>query len=341
MTPIPPSPPQSEAADAPASPGSGAGQALTAFLRGIERRGIVFADLLAGDTAAAEQAFAVALRHFRDHAVAQPFAHWPRLFWRTLLASPKLRGGAAHARWEPPFEGLGQIGSGPRAALLLRLVAGLTDADAAAALAVAAPTYRLALRRALPHHPDGTPDAEAWKGLDAAVQQVLRELPAERLAHLARLRQAAVQGRRPELIGPAPPPAPRAQGDDATRIRLRRWLWGGVAACALGLLATFLPLGWVAGEGDATIRVRPLGTASAPAARFDAALGLLTEPDFELLAQAPLPPPADDPAFYAWLAANESGSQIAGVDEGMRDPIEEPAARADEVAAQPESIDAP
>lgn len=333
MTQIPQPSPHTEA-DAPA--------ALTAFLRGIERRGIVFADLVCGDAVAAEQAFAVALRHFRDHALAQPFAHWPRLFWRTLLASPKLRAGSPAALWPPAFEGLGAIGSGPRAALLLRLVAGLTDADAAAALAVAPPTYRLALRRALPHRADGSPDAAAWSALGDAVQHALRDLPAARLAHLARLRQAAVQGRRPDLIGPAPPPPAPVDAPLARRLRLTRWLWAGVAACALALAASFLPLDWGSGQGDASIRVRPLGAAASPAARYDAAMGLLTEPDFELLAATPLPPPADDPAFYAWMAA----AQLAEVDaddprSGMRDPVEQVAAAADDANAPPESIDAP
>lgn len=289
-------------ADAPA--------ALTAFLRGIERRGAVFAELLVGDALRAEQAFAVALRQFRDHALAQPFAHWSRLFWRTLLASPKLRAPAPASRWEGPFAALAPIGGGPRAALLLRLVAGLTDADAAAALGIAPPTYRLALRQALPHREDGSADPEAWRALAEAVQQAIRGLPAERLAHLARLRQAAVQGRRPELIGPLHVPAPEAEPEHAParHRRLRALLWAGVAACGVGLAVTFLwPPGWSGEGGDPGIRIRPLGPAQSPAARFDAATALLTERDFEVLAAGPLAPPLDDPAFYAWYAASRGG----------------------------------
>jgi hypothetical protein len=334
----------SEAADAPA--------ALTAFLRGIERRGAVFADLMCGDPAAAEQAFAVALRHFRGHALSQPFAHWPRLFWRTLLASPVLRGGVAAPRWAPGFEVLGEAGAGPRAALLLRLVAGLADAEAAAVLGVAPATYRLALRRALPHREDGSPDPEAWRTLDRQVQEAIRGLPAERLAHLARLRQAAVQGRRPELIGPLPVPhEPDADpASDMPHRGLRRALWAGVAACVLALLASFLfPAGWraeVGGDGDPQVRVRPLGAAASPAARYDAAFGLLGERDFELLAAPPAQPPLDDPAFYAWYAA-ELGRDPATADPeaGMRDPIEEAipleGMPPDAPTRETESIDAP
>lgn len=323
-----------DAADAPA--------AVSAFLRGIERRGAIFAELLAGDPLLAEQAYAVALRQFRDHALAQPFPRWPQLFWRTLLASPKLRAGAAAPHWAPAFEGLGAIGSGPRAALLLRLVAGLTDPDAAAALGVAQPTYRLALRKALPHHADGSADPDAWRALGEATQQAIRGLPAERLAHLARLREAAVQGRRPELIGPMPVPDPveAGPGEQRPRPRLRALLWAGVAACGLGLAATFLwPFFGGSGEpGDPEIRISPLGAAQAPAARYDAATGLLTEPDFELLAADPASPPADDPGFFAWYAADLAKGTDPDPNAGMR--ASEPAS-ATAQSSQPESSDAP
>ncbi len=312
--------------------------ALTTFLRGIERRGAVFADLLAGDAIRAEHAYAIALRQFREQAPAQPYASWPRLFWRILAAAPKLRDGAGAAHWKGPFAALAALGSGPRAALLLRLVAGLTEADAAAALDVAAPTYRLALHRALPRRADGGPDPDAWRALDTAVRQAVHDLPAERLAHLARLREAAVQGRRPELIGPLPPPSADVRAaPPPPHARLRGLLWAGVGACALALAlaASFVwPFGW-RGAGDG-VRVQPLGPADAPAARFDAASALLTERDFELLAAGPLSPPADDPAFYAWYAAERArGDADKDPTAGMRDPEPLPESN------QPESIDAP
>ena len=325
----------------PALPDADAPAALTAFLRGIERRGAVFAELLVGDPLRAEQAFAVALRQFRDHALVQPFAHWSRLFWRTLLAAPKLRAPAPAPRWEGPFAALAPLGSGPRAALLLRLVAGLTDADAAAALGIAPPTYRVALRHALPHREDGSADPDAWRALAEAAQEAIRGMPAERLAHLARLRQAAVQGRRPELIGPLQPPVPETGPGDARERhgRLRTLLWAGVAACVVGLAATFLwPPRWSGEGGDPGIRVRPLGPARSPVARFDTATALLTERDFELLAAGPLAPPMDDPAFYAWYAASQGEEGGApDMDAGMRAP--EPGTPS--VAPEPESIDAP
>ncbi len=341
MTQTPPSDPMGM----PSAPVSSTGQAVTAFLRGIERRGALFAELQGGDPVVADLAYAQALRVFRDSAASHAFAYWPRLFWRALLAAPPLRAGSADAQWPPPFTVLGACGSGPRAALLLRLAAGLTDADAASVLGIAAPTYRLALQQALPRSADGSADPGAWRALDAAMQEALRMLPAERLAHLARLRQAAAQGRRPDLIGPLPVQPAEPPPDARPAPVVRGALWAGVALCALGLVGTFVwPWPWPITEGsDPQVRTRPLPPAQRPAARFDRATALLTEPDFELLAQADADAMPEDPGFLAWLAAErarvESGD--AGIKTGiagMRDPMPP---QTDALASQPESVDAP
>ena len=70
MTPRPPSDP----ADATAP------TALGAFLRGVERRGLVFARLLAGSPQAGDQALAWALDGFASAAGRTPFGDWPRRF---------------------------------------------------------------------------------------------------------------------------------------------------------------------------------------------------------------------------------------------------------------------
>src|SRR3546814_7005135 len=59
-----------DAASAPA--------ALTAFLRGVERRGAVFAQLQVGDAATGDRALVAAMRAFRLPAAKIPFADWPR-----------------------------------------------------------------------------------------------------------------------------------------------------------------------------------------------------------------------------------------------------------------------
>ncbi|NZA25276.1 sigma-70 region 4 domain-containing protein, partial [Luteimonas sp. SJ-92] len=132
--------------------------AVSAFLRGVERRAAVFAQLQAGDAAAGDAALAAAMAAFRDAAARTQFGDWPRRFWAQLLAARPLRGAAATERWPPQFAALAQLGHGPRAALLLRLVANVSEADAAAVLGISRPTYRLALRRALPRDGEGRAD---------------------------------------------------------------------------------------------------------------------------------------------------------------------------------------
>ena len=62
--------------------------ALAAFLRGVERRGAVLAELQAGDAAAGDAALAAAMAGFRAAAADLPMADWPRAFWTRLLAQP-------------------------------------------------------------------------------------------------------------------------------------------------------------------------------------------------------------------------------------------------------------
>ena len=69
----------------------GAPPALAAFLRGVERRGAVLAELQCGDADAGDAALAQAMRRFRAEAAGQPMSQWPRRFWTLLLSQPGLR----------------------------------------------------------------------------------------------------------------------------------------------------------------------------------------------------------------------------------------------------------
>ena len=318
--------------DAPAAPA-----ALTAFLRGVERRGAVFAQLLAGDGTEGDAALSIAMHAFRGMAARSPFADWPRRFWSQLLAAPTLRQPPRSPAWAAEFAWLGQLGHGPRAALLLRLVAGLSEADAAAVLGIARPTYRLALQRALPHHADGSPDVEAWRALGDATQAVVRGLPAERLAHLAHEREDAIhpgQRRRPPApaVGDAPP----------------RWwrpaLAGVAVATALALAATVWPgVGDLGGTAPDGIRSEPLPPAEEPAARYPPEAALASHRDLDLLLAAgqleAAGAAAADPAFHAWYAA-----QLAAEGKGEGAGAQPPAANGDAPAAdstRSETDDAP
>jgi hypothetical protein len=266
--------------------------ALAAFLRGVERRGAVLAELQCGDAVAGDAALAAAMRAFRLGAADEPMADWPRRFWTLLLAAPQLRRPPPDPHWPRELAWLGRLTPAPRAALLLRLASGLDEAEAAAVLAVAPASYRLALRRALPHRDDGRADPGAWAALREQVHRRIKTLPAERLAHLARLREAAIAGTTPPGRAAGPRPAPG----------LRRALWAGVALC-VALLAATWAWPWLQGRADQDgIRTDDL-RAERPAARFDEHTALLGHRDFALLADPAGLAASEDLGFYSWLAA--------------------------------------
>ncbi|KRA17323.1 hypothetical protein [Lysobacter sp. Root604] len=292
-----PSGPAGHTNDAPA--------ALAAFLRGVERRGAVLAELQAGDAGAGDAALAAAMRAFRDGIEAAPMADWPRRFWSQLLAQPGLHQRTRVAIPLDATDRLGELGHGPRAALLLRLAAGLSEPDAAAALGVAQPTYRLALQRALPHHADGSADPAAWQQLREQIHRRIKTLPPERLTRLTAAREAALRGA---------PVAAEGQRGDAPVVaagRRPRWLmallWTLLALCALAFAATWWwPLGGVADWlGGPPIQVEALPEAEAPAARYSHEAGLIGDRDFALLADPEGEAGARELAFHSWLAARE------------------------------------
>ena len=291
MAPCPRLPPMSSRSP-DATPASAAPPALAAFLRGVERRGLVFAWLLSGSREAGAEALAWALDRFRREAGRTPFGEWPRRFWSLLLAAPSLRRPPADPAWGGEFDWLSRIGHGPRAALLLRLVAGLAESDAASVLGIARPTYRLGLQRALPHVADGSADVEAWEALGQAAQALVRELPQ------TLQRQATEQ---PGTAGPSMSADRRPAGRG-----VRAALWLVVLLTVAGLVATFLPLGnrlptGLAGAPDAILS-EALPETEPPSGRYPDADALELHPDLALLLDAgKADAAAADPAFHAWL----------------------------------------
>ncbi|MEG3049717.1 MAG: DUF3106 domain-containing protein [Thermomonas sp.] len=246
--------------------------AVTAFLRGLDRRARLFATVQAGDEVAARHALAVVARVFGGEAGQWPIAEWPRQYWRLLLAAPSLRKPPA-AVPASQLPGIGRLPAETRAAVLLHLVAGLDDADASAALGLDTAAYQARIRDALPRNALGQPDVDVWRAWRAAVE---REL-----------------ARAPEPASPDPgsgSTSPRevdAQPASDARHRFRlRWLWAGVVVCVLAMIATFFlhPRGREAfDEWRTQIKREPLGPAAPPKALFDAT-DVALHPDRELLA---------------------------------------------------------
>lgn len=285
--------------------------ALSAFVRGLERRAALFAELQCGDAAVAEAAVAAALQDFVAAAAYMPMADWPRSFWATLLDVPTLRSRSGEqGQWPPPFTSLAGVGHGPRAALLLSVVARLSEADAAGVLGVAQPTYRLALQHALPRTAQGHPDVAVWDALDDAARQSLRDLPPERLRRLEHMRDAALSG---DASAPVAEPSgrqPQTHPEPETRGSPPRWLspllWAGLGVCALAFALSFVLPDQshnVRADAGEAIRRDPLPVAAAASQPYDEDLALLSHRDFEQLADPTDHAVSEELALYSWYAA--------------------------------------
>ncbi|MCC8362953.1 DUF3106 domain-containing protein [Lysobacter sp. A6] len=284
-------------ADAPTNTASTG--ATAAFLRGVERRAALLAQCQCGSEAKGDAAVAAALRAFTRIAPDAPMAVWPVRFWSLLLAAPDLRRSADDAAWPSTWAPLAQLGNGPRAALLLRLVAGLEMDDAAAALGVSSDAYRTALQRAIPYREDGTPDRDAWLAWVAAVRVEIEGMQPDRLGRLHAPPQAtrAMPGRTTEAVDARSAPAGR------------RWRPIAVAAGVAIAVGAFAYVGWrghwfgdLPFRGD-LVRTAPLPPADPPVARYDADLGAWTHRDFLAIADPQGVARAGDLPFFAWYAA--------------------------------------
>lgn len=260
--------------------------ALAAFLRGVERRGAVLAELQSGDPTLGDAALTRTLAAFRPLALQAPMAEWPALFWAELLGQPALRR-AVRAR-PPAF--LPQCTPPVRAALLLKLAAGLDDSQAARVLDVAEGSLRSAVARAAPRGSDGALDPLAWTQMQAEVQQRIRGLSTERGMRLARMREAALTA-----------PAERFFPTQHHRIPRR-----ALAVAAAGAIALAGTWAFEYARGDAQVRVEPLGRAGAPASTFDAEAARITHPDFDLLADPDSEALARNVAFLSWVAGRDA-----------------------------------
>lgn len=268
----------------PALPAS----ALSAFLRGIERRALVFALAQAGDETASRAAVLATVRDFSAEAGDTAIGNWPARFWTLLVQRPELARGIGG---DPV---LAALSPGPRAALLLRLVAGLDFAHGAQVLAVSEPTYRFALQRGL--------DQLHAAGHDMAVLEALRESLRLRVA-------ASASGIASEPVAPAiatarpagPEPAlPRRRGAAVLAAGLASLL---LAAVALSLLPPV----------DAWLQAQfsPAATpsVSTPPLSLDEVGALVTHPDFDLLRAPADEALAQDLGFLAWY---EAGAPLPG-----------------------------
>jgi len=287
--------------------------ALTAFLKGVERRADVLASLQCGDPELAGRALAAAFRAFQARAGEWPMAVWPTRFWALLAATPALREPGRAPQWPAGLAALAPLAAEDRLALLLRIVVGLDETAAAEVLGVDEAAYRQALARACPRDAAGHPDANAWRALAEAAQRELRDVAPQRLARIADVREAAVRASAAGTQAAAPRMAARPAR--ARRV-VPRWLIAGIVL--LGLVAA--TAWWVLRRPPVSLPPDPVSQApagvlhvtdaapvlveelpaddleppAAVASADPAAAAMLADPDLALARQAD---------FYAWFAA--------------------------------------
>ena len=262
--------------------------ALSAFLRGIERRAFVFAQVQCGDDDVAEAALGRAMRAFKATSATIPLSAWPAGFWAHLMAQAELPKGQS----EVPE--LRVLSSGPRAALLLRMVGGLDFPHAASVLGISEATYRFALKRALQQLGEGGVSYAALGTLRERLHRQVKTLAEPRTASLAALRARVLEGA--AEVPPLPPrPAPPIW---------RRLAWGALVLLALGFAATFWTPARVLPPGGT--EALPIGQAPVPVPATSAS-DWVTHPDYQLLAAPADERLASELALLSWIASGEAG----------------------------------
>lgn len=253
-----------------------------AFVRGIEPRGLVLAQNQCAHAGRARLAVRSCKAEFHERAPDVPSEQWPSLYWCILMAQPPMR--AMIAR--DPRNPFSLLDPGPRAALLLRLVAGLDPLEGAQALDVSVEAYRHALYRAT--------ESLGARGIDESWMRALRD--------------------RLELDSrPTHATAPDASEEDAQAIHhtlpprwLRPVLIGLACVLAAAGIASFfwLPafLRHGGSNGTETLRERK------PAEMLPANANLFAGADFDLLADPQGAGIARDLDLYAWYAATANAN---------------------------------
>ena len=270
--------------DTPTPPASAPSSATSAFLRGIERRAYVFAHVQCGGERDAEAALGRTIHAFRTLAAVSPLSSWPAGFWSLLLAQEELSRGTGGA------PELVTLGSGPRAALLLRLVAGLDFAHAAQVLGVSEDTYRFALERALQQLGEAGVSYAGLRTLRERLHRQVKTLPEERTRALADLRDRALG---------APAERPVGRPPIARPPWLLRALWIALGVLALVFVATFLDVGRSLAPG--TTATLPEESVT-PVPEATPASDIVMHPDYAQLAAPDDARIAEDVAFLSWLA---------------------------------------
>lgn len=260
----------------PQLPTSTGSNAMQAFRRGIDRRAYVLARAQCGDSQLLQSALIGVDSAFKAEYAELPISQWPIRFWTLLLSRKEL------AQGQSPWPALASISHGPRAALLLRLVAGLDFPHAAQVLNISETTYRFALERGLEQLHDAGFNFQELERLRDTFFEEVKQLPSE-----------VIQPQQAAETFHAIPEAMSAAADKAGANKrppaLWRWL---VLLVALVLAVCF---GWWQTRTDEVSTATLLALSDVQNA--------VIHPDYELITRPEVQTQAQDLALLSWIAA--------------------------------------
>jgi hypothetical protein len=246
---------------------------MQAFRRGIDRRAFVLARAQCGDNQLLQSALSAVDATFNAEYAELPISQWPIRFWTLLLSRKEL------AQGQSPWPALASISHGPRAALLLRLVAGLDFSHAAQVLNVSETTYRFALERGLEQlHAAGFHFQELERLRDNFFEEV-KQLPTELIQ--TRERPAVI-------ITPATPPAEQEPGVE----KKSYWPW---LLLFLVMVASGLAWWWWSTQSTEADNSKPVTLTDIQTA--------VIHPDYDVIANPDIQAQTKDLAFLSWIAA--------------------------------------
>ena len=250
---------------------------MQAFRRGIDRRAYVLARAQCGDDDLLQSALSSVDAAFNAEYADLPISQWPIRFWTLLLSRKEL------AQGQSPWPALASISHGPRAALLLRLVAGLDFPHAAQVLNISETTYRFALERGLEQlHAAGFNFEELERLRDSFFDEV-KQLPAE-----------VIKSR--EIPEPGPvnvvPSNTAVIDSDDTEKKHITWPW---IVLVFAVLIAVAAAWWLNPDSQSTQTSKPLALTEVQNA--------VIHPDYNIISSPGIQTQMEDFAFLSWLAA--------------------------------------
>ena len=251
---------------------------MQAFRRGIDRRAYVLARAQCGDDDLLQSALSGVDAAFTAEYAQLPISQWPIRFWTLLLSRKEL------AQGQSPWPALASISHGPRAALLLRLVAGLDFSHAAQVLNISETTYRFALERGLEQLHAGGFNFEELERLRDSFFDEVKQLPVE-----------VIKPRESSEAAPAgvvPSHLVKTDSDSAVKKGYFTWPWIVLLFAVLIAAA----LGWWWNPELASTRV------SKPIALTEVQNAVI-HPDYNIISSPEIQTQVEDLAFLSWLAA--------------------------------------